>query len=376
MADLSQLFQASPGAAAILLGQNNALDQSHKRGQIDELAQIIQGRKLQNEFDTQINPLKVANQGLINQGLEAEIPGKQALSQSHIYDADYKARTNPTRIAAGNAENEGKIGDAKMKALERTGHLFRVVGQNPNAAGPGMAMKLLIDSGMDPSSELAKQIGSMPPEQIPQFLTTQGTKMMEASQAWRLEMEKEKTRLDQHRIDADSRERVMQMQINAGRFEKNKAVKEGAQLWDESITKAQGASKKFAAATAAAQWASSAGDDKLAAKYQAIALSLREQANAENPNGGPKPGGVDIGRAGGVPVNPPRQFGYGGQPGPAPQAPPFANNGDMNPPAARPATDPSNVRALVEAKGEVYDPARYEYRVSPNGEIQKRLRGR
>lgn len=294
MADLSQLFQTSPGAAAFMLGQNNALDQSHKRSQISELEQLIRARTQDEEFTRQLQPGKLDFQRLNNETLSAQLPGHRALSDSHIADAQYKQATNPDRIAASKAKYQGEVGDEQVNKMARTGKIMSMVGAEDQAASPGYALARLKEHGLDMNSTLGKRLASMPPEQIPAFLQKAGEAMSKTSTDFvRHKMEAD-ARIEQHRIDTQSRERIAQAKLAADKRDKKQVSTDlDAVVQAQLLRASNNPAGQYAILSRAISAAMSSGDTALAQRYQGQLLAIENQIQ-NDPRLKNKPGGIDL----------------------------------------------------------------------------------
>lgn len=126
MSDLSTLFQYAPITAGGFVGINQGNQEIQDRYKQQELAGIVAKNQQEMEQSSQMNPLKLQNQGLINQGLQADLGGKQADSDLKALAAAAKAKTQDSDIQTTLAVNQGKIGEEGAKAASRAqDFLFR-----------------------------------------------------------------------------------------------------------------------------------------------------------------------------------------------------------------------------------------------------------
>lgn len=96
-----------------------------------------------------------------------------------------------------------------------------------------------------------------------------------------------------------------QLRIDAGKYAKTRQARDFNGLVIHQLSKAKSARDQHAILTRAAAQAQFAGEPRLALEYQTQADALRAQAEAEIATTAPKPGEVDIGKAG-VAVTPNR----------------------------------------------------------------------
>lgn len=119
MSDLSDLMQIAPATGAYFIGQNQgnqvAMDQLRQQ----ELAQIVQKMQQEYDFNTQNNPLRLQNQDLTNQGLQAGLPGIAAESQIRQQTAAKGAATLQSDIAAANSNNQNTVSENQYKNVVR-----------------------------------------------------------------------------------------------------------------------------------------------------------------------------------------------------------------------------------------------------------------
>jgi hypothetical protein len=162
MSDLSSLMQIAPTVGAGFIGRNQALEEDTTRLKQQELADIIAQRAAEAQQKSQMNPLMMEHQRLVNQGLEAGLPGLLAESRSKGYKADKEAATMDSDIQAVNAANADKIDEDKVKKVDRMRKFFtessQVLKDTPVPARAAQMQNLMVGSGLDPNHPMAQAL--------------------------------------------------------------------------------------------------------------------------------------------------------------------------------------------------------------------------
>jgi hypothetical protein len=177
MSDLSQLMQLSPSVAGRMIGTNQRDNELMNNLRQRELADLISQRASEAEFNQQMNPLKLEQQGLQNQTTKAQLPGVEATSRSNVLKADREAATQQTSIDATNAENQDKKSKIDFDQFKRAQDVFMHAGaQLNNVPTPmrGAAFRAMIEqAGMNinsPNVQRMLQMVESNPEQFPQMI--------------------------------------------------------------------------------------------------------------------------------------------------------------------------------------------------------------
>ena len=148
---------------------------------------------------------------------------------------------------------------------------------------------------------------------------TQMFSMLSDVRKQQMQLEEErKTRLATGAQTIAGNKQLEQMRIDAGKYDKQKQVGDVKSIISMQLSKAKSAKDQYAILTRAAVVMQQAGEAAEALQYQAQADALEPAARAEL-NAQPKPGTVDLGGIGNVPVNPTLQLRNPSAPGAAEQ---------------------------------------------------------
>jgi hypothetical protein len=108
-----EIFSMNPGAF------------NQAQGQIDlgmnQEQEVLRKRQLENLFDAENNPLRIQNQRLSNEGLEAQIPGMRANSQSLGLKAEREQAGQQDAISLARKEFLSKASDLDLQMLANEG---------------------------------------------------------------------------------------------------------------------------------------------------------------------------------------------------------------------------------------------------------------
>lgn len=171
MADLSQLFQYAPTTAGYFTGQNQAND--FQKGQLfnQELAQRIALEAAKEQREAELFPERKRGLVLQNQGLEAEIPGKQAQSKKLGIDATTAEATQESDIAAKKAKNDKEIADADFEKMKNGQEMLMRMGAQLESVPPMFRKQALADfmqqSGMNPNAKHLQALLAVDPTKMP-----------------------------------------------------------------------------------------------------------------------------------------------------------------------------------------------------------------
>lgn len=319
----------SPAAAAAQMGVQN--DDANQAAQIanttsqGQQAAEIQKPGLQNLFTaaqtSHVNADTTA-QNLTNQGTAA---------------------TQPGAIAATNAGNQTKITSDHVQALQQVGTIAgQVAGlmdNVPPAARPAAMGQIVQQYGIDPNSLGPLMSGD--PDQLRQF-SQQSIQAGSAYQEQLLKGNQEYSKqLDSTNALVSGRQSVAETQAQA----RTDAARISAQQRQQQYTAIKGQLvAKVAAGTASPQ-------EKATLNWIAQTEQLSKSGNAMASS----------------------MMGLDTQPNtPAvPDSSPAPSGGGGNPPTNNPGPA---IQKAVEASGATYDPQNFDYRVGPNGSIQRKAK--
>jgi hypothetical protein len=255
--DLSQLMGPVGGYA---MGQQKDMAfQNNQMNQDAALQDLL--------FQRQNDPIKLRQAGLAADTTEAQLPGVQA-------DSWQKTRNQQVR--------EGIPLDTEQKA-----QLSKIATQMSDEEWK-QTENALQQAAIDPSPRVREWASSMIPH-------------LKAMQEERL---KNKDREDRAQSVETMRnvsaEKIAQMNIDAGKFQKGGGVKS----LELTIASAKSARERHQALIDAATVAKQQGNVQLAESYTERAAAIRPQAEAEIANLQPRPGAANLPAMAGIPVNP------------------------------------------------------------------------
>jgi hypothetical protein len=342
--DLSALFQAAPNTAGMMMGQQFASAQ-----QSNQLADEQQ--RLQNEQTAAMNPLNQQyRRGEINQQA-AQLGGFQA-------DSDIKG-VNARVAKAGEADN---IQLAHQKALSgmsaeqltqmgQEGQKLSYLGAQLESVPPMLRTQFLQQRlsslGIDPNGQVGQTLLADPSK-----LATIGKSMAlsSAEHIQKRQLEDEKLRSAEKIGAGNNSATIQSAQILANSRLGAAQVRAGDGSFESRFGKLKSAKDKHAALIDEAQRSMQNGDTDGASQYLQRAATLRPQAEAEI--NAPKAGTPNL-PAMGLPANPTPSI-----------APPSA-------PATSQQGAP-DVGSMAQQSWGAYEPNKYEYRVGPNGNLQRK----
>lgn len=302
MSDLSSLMSIAPTTAAGMMGRNQAQSRQSEYLKQQELRQMIAAKLQEMQQSQQMNPLKLEQQTLQNQGLRAGLPGITADSQTKELGAQFTQATQPTAIDATNAKNTGVVDKEKYEKVNRFQQWAMEAGaaleQTPPILRKQTLMEKMKTSGINPenpmSQNLLKELGQKDPQEWPSYFMKLSDKLgqMTAQQnpAYRSATE------NSIRSDATSR-RNADVSASTSRYVADKSAESrlavarergaakgagGSDFWS-SYYKTRGALKQYNALTSeAAKLMQGDEDDRdEAQKLLQMRQALRKEAEAE-----------------------------------------------------------------------------------------------
>lgn len=356
MADLSELMKYAPTVGAGFAGINQRQSEMESDLKRQELAELIQSRMADAQRKQAMQPYELEKARLANMQTQGNIDTTNLTNQ--------KTRgTMDSEMDATNTKN-------KMEAYKTIGgHLGSLSeGLDESGVPPHMALaQRMQDLGIPPQAQqqLMRRYSSVPPAQLSKRLKEDGERILRETSQYAQAYDTSAMTNDAHILTNAATNRtqkeIEQARIEAGKYDRSKAAADAEQQMDVTVQKAiqKGARAGHAAMVSAAEFFRQNGMPDKAAKYTAMAEQIRPQAEAETQNLSPKPGSVNIqGVTGGsVPVNPSLSI-----------APPGATQSG-HPQAAAPGYE-----AAAKAAWGSYEPNKYEYRVGPNGKLQRKAK--
>lgn len=361
MSDLASLMQIAPYAGSWMIGQKAAQDRQVDDWRMRELAQLVSQRGAQESRAADLHPYKLEEAKLNNQKTLDERPGVIGDANKRASEGRVATATEPARIAEANAKPGGEAHKRFMADLPAIGKQLESV-----PAGPGLrkqAFRTSLESRGITGAQLdgiMRQFDQVPEDQLPTFLYNLHKHSVENSPDYLKEKEKEAAAMARVQEQGKSQRQIQQMQIDAGKYDRKKQLETGVTQLEKMIANAKGARAQHAALNAAIEMAVNYPElaGKVAA-WKAAAQAIEPQAAAEIAAANARPGEVDMGRATGLPINPPasirpppKDSGYGDSPGIAPQ------------PGAAPAKRAEHSMAQLRAmyKGKSDDEIRRAYK--------------
>lgn len=295
--DLQSLFtMAGPATAGWNAGVKEFQDQ-----RANDLAAIIkeeEARKMRQEYGHSelMNPLKIQQQGLTNQGLEAELPGKRATSSKLVDEADISSATKKGKIDKFNREE--RLAALKTK-LDEGDTIFklatqaaRFIGNGPDAEARKMQ---LLESGTIPPGPFFDALSKTPASEM-------FSELAQAQEDFaRLKDDYIKT-IGQVQETGRQQRLTEEQAIKAGKYAK--APGKFGISFEQKLEAETDPMKRLGLLIDGAEKAKQAGNDELAESYIARAKALEATARASKPALATPAGKPDIGQMG-VPTVPP-----------------------------------------------------------------------
>lgn len=266
--DLQSLFtMAGPATSGWNAGVKEFQDQRS-----NDLAAIIQqqnARKMQQEYGQNelMNPLRVQQQSLTNQGMEAELPGKRATASKLMDEADISTATKKGKIDKFNREE--RLASLKAK-LDEGDTIFKLATQAARFIGAGPdaeARKMqLLESGTIPPGPFYDALSNTP-------ATEMFGELSQAQQDFARLKDEYIKMIGQVQETGKETRKTRQMEIDAGRY-----AKSGGKAGDILAQVKAGKLSYERAATAFEVMAMYEDDPDLKAQYLEQAQKF-EQAN-------------------------------------------------------------------------------------------------
>lgn len=350
MADLSALFNYAPTTAGALVGQQQAMDTQSQGLEQQKLQQLIEGMKQDQAQSAAMNPLRVQELQQKNRGTGLANDLTQA--------------TQDSTIGATNAGNSLKISSDNVKQAQQAASMFSswagILDATPDEPGarPAKMMELLKSANMDPNSPqvapLLKVFSQTPSAKLPQTLRTIGDDLVHHSAAYMQANDVENTRAAAVTQSATTHANatVQAATISADAKRDVQGLKNSQK---DGLNQLVAAKNFQGAATMAEAFALSETDPD---RKQALHAFAARMAAADQ-----------AARAAGATANKPDINSLGIQ-----TVPP--NNPLATPPAS-PLGNAGTGGVPEQAKTAwgAYEPAKYDYRVGPNGTLQRKPKG-
>jgi hypothetical protein len=359
MSDLNELFKVAPGTAAFMTGQNQRQATEEKALKQQQLMQIIADLQQKHQQSADLHPYEVESKSLANIGEQAKIPGYAADSSLKGTTAAKAAGTLSSDIAAGISNNEETVSKNKSARQTRLGNVFYSMGPElegqPAAVRAAYALEKLQGLGMKPDDpfgqRFTKYLQNTPAEELPAKLTAIGRRMIEESEKYRGEMDKQTSVNTSHEKVAAGNNatsiRVAELNNEARLQIQRLKDQQGATM--NALLKSRNYAGAAAVATAMAM---SETDPAQKLKLEEYAKMMAAQDLASKQAGATATGKIDTPELSGLPQVPTKNpmAGLGGEA--APTATPIAPGGP-----------PVHVQAQ-QAFG-AYEPDKYDYGINP-----------
>lgn len=354
MPNLSNLFKVAPTTASFFTGQQFADDQA--TSQVNRERTLADIAKMQQdlEFNSKANPLKLEQMGLVNRTTEATLPGIVADSDKKSTDARMARETFDTTRDTTNSTNQLTMMGNHIKQAQQVADVFTNAAMEVQGLPPPLRAarlrQIVASNQMDPNDPNVQQFvvqASENPELLVQRSNAIKTNIAQHLPAYI-------QALAQTKLQGENSERVANIQANASRDVAKtnadarveaadlrrqqaeakavqiKTFQQAAVLYNEAANKETDPTKKAALQAQAAQYLQAAQT-----------LTFRP--------------GIDAAAAANMPALV------------SPQ--PF---GPTNPGLGAPD---AHLGQALKAAGVPYEPDKYEYRVGPNGNLQRKPKG-
>lgn len=351
MGTLDLMFQNGMKASgSMALGQQLPIEQQTNQAG-------LQAQLLANQSNAQMNPLRAQfMQGQIDQQ-QAQLPGMVGQSQSQVAQGQYDTDTNAQRIAGRLSDITNQIGVNGVQKMGRDGAIASQVGaalaQYPPALHKEVLPKLIEQYGGDPSSPTFQGLMRMPDGQVAKAASTLGKGMAMASADY---MQKQSLEAEKNASEERRTKTQAGATVEAARIAADSRVN-AAKARIEGMKSTLGTDKTIAMLES--QKAQNGGvlppeyDDELnRLKVQQL---MTHPTNNIAPNMTGQPTSYDNART----------AVYGNQPQTQvqPQAGPN-NSGAVN--------APQQIQGMAQQSWGAYEPDKYDYRVGPNGNLQRK----
>lgn len=288
--DLTQLFtMAGPATAGWNAGVKEFQDE-----QANDLAAILKAQEIRKGDQTfaheeLMNPLRVTNQGLINSGLEADLPGKRADSRRKVVDADLAEATKQTKLdqdRVARLQTRLQEGETAFKlALQAAQYM----GKGPDAEA---RKRQFLASGAIPQGEVYDAILNTPATELFGELSSMQEQMAQLKDDY-IKM------IGQTRATGEETRKTNKELADQGRF--RRADRFSLSI-EQRLSNAKTPTEKAEILENAYYLALDAGNAEAAEGFRQRALDARQRVaeDARNRGVAPKEGGLDTARATGM----------------------------------------------------------------------------
>lgn len=291
--DLSTLAQIAPITAGGFAGANQAQDEQMNDLKQKQLADMIMQAQQEAQQKAQMNPLLLAHQGLVNQGLQAGLPGIAAKSDQEATTAAKARGTLSTDIDAGNVANRTKM---FTEVGQHFGSVAGAIEDNPGVSPHTVFAQQLQNLNVPPemAQGIMQRYANVPPGQLAARLKADGDRILRETPAYTQATDvagiEGKNRLAVANAQGANALAVENARIAAGKYNKKSTSMD--------VNQALLKYGHTAAATAeiydrAAQIATEGGDDQEAARYTQLAQNARLRAAEDASNRGLAKPGID-----------------------------------------------------------------------------------
>lgn len=232
MADLMDLYGGlGPGTGAMFAGQNQANSDMNSQMQRNMQQAHIQDTLARLSMAQELQPHQIGQ-------MDATTANTQALTQGHTFDNQVNQNVGADVMAQGRAEDiKGKT---SAGALQRQKNFF-----NDLSNGADLEESIKKHS-LDPKASQADQLRSMTPEARQAMAKATYQHMIQNDPKFLEDKLKEDLKAQReekvHGIDNASRERIMKMSIEAGRYNRSNTPRS----FEEGLNKAKTAPEKLA----------------------------------------------------------------------------------------------------------------------------------
>lgn len=362
MADLSQLMQMAPMVGAHFAGINQGQSEQSEQLKMMELQQLMQTRAQEAQQNAAMNPLKQEQMRLQNQTTQAQLPGIGADAELKAYKAKIAKETMGSDIEADQVEK-------KMKVYKTIGSTLGSVAGSIEANSsvpPHTAFASELQSMGIPdeaAQRMLKKYADVPAGQLAARLRKDSENMLRQSESYVREIDQEKLKqagsTERAKLLAQNRVDVKGMGGAGGKT----PAADDLIGWLMVELKGKPPATRLAILNQYIQRADAQGNEELANRLREEAKVVA-QTIATLPNAQPNPGAPNIGAASGgrVPV-------YETQT-------PFVQGEGQQPPATPQAPDANKLRKGIAAAGWPYEPNKYDYRIAPDGVVERKPKGK
>jgi hypothetical protein len=357
MSDLTSLMQIAPTTAAGFMGINQANNEAMDSMKLRELSELIAQRQAESQRTSELHPLKVQQQQLTNRKMdEVEIPSGLADLQKKGMDNQFQQDTLRSKTDATNFDNDEKIFN---KIAAQYGQISNELKQS---GAQGVAMHDAFRRSLEQrgvygqlAEKLLKNFAQIPADKLPMVLEEMYKYQVQNDPKHLQKMEHEgleqKGATDRTRIQANA-------SIQRAGMNKTAPVAGLQGELQAEIKSAKGdPAKVYGILNRYALKAVQAGNTEMAQNLIKEAETLKAQVEAKyNARGAGQIQVPGMATTPPVSVAPPNPFGESPGQGGTP----------------RPQEPSTEIAQKAQQAWGSYDPQRYEYRVGPNGKLQRK----